>query len=658
MTIAADAEGCRRVSAISSINGPFVLADETQLRLGLGEGEIATDVSLTSRHIALRVPETVKVVKIEVSATKDPKTSWVVEVSGASARKFERLTLPEPGLYRVTFSAEHFRTEVRVVSVPASTDSGTPLRIDFIGVPELRGKIADLATLKPVERATITTAENEATMSDKDGAFRLEIMKKWPRSVRIDVPGYASTTIPVGPSGPETLPLILLSHGGILEAEIQHDDAVTIELERRSKDGNHLLAKQSKVLSREETHLSFRSLAPGRYRLHVSGHHPFEQLTTDIEIRDAQTTDRTIVLQPRTLRITVTRQNAPLGDVALRVSHVKGWEAKVVIPSTGVLEEPSWQTGDYVAMVVLPDGSTFRSAATLENEPLLWMIDVPARRLVVAPVDAESNLPVTKGTIILEEDLPAHVSTGRTVNDLGLAVFDGVATGHFKATAASPGYIQESVIFDVTDADTERQVPVPLHKSAQIQLQVTNSIGSPIERAGIITALDQYPTRTDVNGFGTIHLAQDKPGRVFIVPSDTSMAMVDVDANSAISPLPVVVPAGNCRITVTVKFEDGTAVPAIPLLWQFNGQPVPQQVTNLVIMQQRHRFEADRFGVFTLTGMPEGTYQFMAMGTSNIQSDGRRAASIPGALATVHAQAGIPNIAEITIPTAAPKASP
>ncbi|HXH41342.1 MAG TPA: hypothetical protein VNN08_22125 [Thermoanaerobaculia bacterium] len=601
-----------------------------------------------------------KDVKIEVHATKDPKSSWIVNVSGASARKFERLTFPGPGLYRVTFSAEHFRTEVRVVSVPVNPGSDGPLRVELIRVQELRGKIADLATLKPVERATITTAEKDTATSGKDGAFSLEIAGHWPRTIRIDAPGYASTTIPVTTTpGHGTLGLIALSHGGVFEAEIQHDDAVTISLEKQSSDRDHLSSKQSKALPRNENHLVFGPLAPGRYRLHISGSHPLEQFASDVEIRDGQTTNRTIPLQPRTLRITVTRQNVPFGDVTLRVSHVRGWEAKVAVPSSGILEEPTWQSGDYVALVLLADGGVFRTAATLDNDPLSWMIEVPTKRLVVAAVDAESDRPVTGASIILAQELPDRLNAVRKVNDAGLAEFDAVVAGTFKATAAVAGYIQETVSFDIADTDTERQVRIPLHKSTRIQLQVTDSTGAPIDRASVITALGQYSSLTDENGFCTIHLAPGTVGQVFVIPPDASMAVVDVDADSANSPLPVVVPQGTCRITVSVKSEDGTAAARVPFVWQFNGRPIPPQVTDRVIMQQKRRFETDPSGVFTLTGMPEGAYQFVPMIRSgNLLPNGRLAPLTPGPAAMVVARPATPNLAEITIPTQAAKGSP
>jgi hypothetical protein len=142
--------------------------------------------------------------------------------------------------------------------------------------------------------------------------------------------------------------------------------------------------------------------------------------------------------------------------------------------------------------------------------------------------------------------------------------------------------------------------------------------------------------------------------RFFIVPSDRSFLVTDVRNSDDTTQLTI--PSGRSKIAIHVVTDDGTEVPGVRMVWRFNGQVIPQPVSDALSRQQMRRFQTDSSGYIVMDGMPSGLYEIWPVVNGKPLSMAANTLSL-GAPVTLVAQDGS-NLVEIKVQASNANAKP
>jgi len=531
-------------------------------------------------------------------------------VPARTVHRLRHIRLPGPAS-RISFSAPHHRP----VQYAGDSKAGQRL-IEFVPLPAVNAVVVDGRTKLPIAGASINNPlGSTVAFTSADGHFRAEFADAWPAYVAIAAPGFATKVVALTtwPGTTVDAGTVTLGPGGSVRISI--DVPGSVELSRRDRR-RHLIRVVSAKIANSSA--EFTSVDAGEYVAVVRGSQPTQRLAVALTVRDGETTDKAIHVEPISVLLRVRANNRPVPNAIVKLSPASGeWDAAIAVSAEGTATTEVWQQGEYVAFVSATEPQT--EAAVHKNlsgeREIEWPIDLPSARIrgVVASRDGSA---IRGATLTLNSQSAGEESQNVTTSDEnGRFEFANLNSGNATLTSKADGFLQSSLEFSIRDDSATQSVRIEMDHGYQQQINVRNAAGVPAVNALIVSesGFEGPSSITDASGTASITMKPAEHKQVFILPADGSFIAVDVTAPAPAtdkpSPITVTVPAGVATIAITAQTEDASPLAGVAFAIRLDGKTIPEPVRHVMLVRRGIPLHTGNDGTAVLTRMPSGMYE-------------------------------------------------
>ncbi|MBV8515877.1 MAG: carboxypeptidase regulatory-like domain-containing protein [Acidobacteria bacterium] len=590
----------------------FVWHDRAWTELALGSLTTSQSVvDLDARDwrghaVALRVlgdepPESATLTFANVDATLTPKAI-------ASLRRLWLPRLSLPGTAgTLLLSAPHFRDASR--NVKNDTEGLGTLALQPL--PSLRGIVVNADDNQPRGDATIVSPSNETlARAGIDGRFRAWIENDWPPFVRVSAPGRATLQLAIPKVVADAdLGTIALNAGGALHVTLDETAPLDLRVLRRNGRTWDEVAARTHVSGATE----LAQLEAGSYAVVVRGDGPLQRLALETNVREGETTELPVKIEPAELNVFVRGQEPgkPV-TIALGPSN-QTWQTSIATDNDGRATTELWQRGEYVGWITA-DGTMLPRVATLDGaQRIEWTIDLPHATLEGHVVD-DANQPVSGAEVQLDTHAEGAASTQRveTTDAAGHFAFERVATGTQTLTATAEGHLPATTSLLFGSGEQRESVTLRMRNGVARTLQIVDANGAPAADATVVDESGfENERHTDANGFVTFTLSAGEQKTLYVLPRSGSFAIVDVsgDAKNASTPLRVVVPAGVAAIRVAAQTTGGAPMTNVAFALRVGGRMLSPMIRSVMSNRAGIPIRTGDDGSALLVAVPAGVYE-------------------------------------------------
>ncbi len=538
---------------------------------------------------------------------------WIVGWKETATLRFSA----PPGRYRAEIDAtDHERLEIpwfEVTNQPRSM--GTLI---MKAVPRLRGRILDSESKSPVP-ATLTVNDTVIGMAEMTGYFDVAIRGDWPEWITIIAPGYGSKTVEVAKSASSLdLGVFELSRGGTIHLTVSGDEnvrsarATLIFPSRKPRTIGH------RQISPERGEAVFENLEPRRYSLQLSGPGPLQRFGKRVLVEAGATQRLNWSVAQKRLHLAIYLGDRRLPESTIALHHVEGdWHATVTTDRDGEVEVDLWQPGEFVVSVTSPEVAVPFLEVMKIGDRESEVIRLPDARISGRVIEAATAKPIAGAEIALQTQSASSTTSLRAESDAaGRFEFRSVKPGRHTLGATAEGFIASVPLeFELTSADSLREVTVNLVKGVVREIAVIDIFGRPVASAALAEiASGQFIglKNTDASGTTSLTIPEGERRTIVVIPANGSFAVARLEPvrSKRAEPLQVVIPEPSAALEVTTRTTNGDPVPNVALLFRYNREALPFEVIQLLDRVQSTRFISDAAGRLRLPRVPPGFYEF------------------------------------------------
>ena len=547
------------------------------------------------------------------------------------------LTEPELGTWTLTLDAWWFREGRLNVNVPRGTweyvvrrdgkvldakkgitfpklaagrSAVRPGRMTIVG----RALGADGST--PAAFAEITAdCKRVVCTTAADGSFRCETPAPATGALCIEHPRLGRKRVELQARGERIdVGVVQLVAGATIRVvkplHVELPETATVDLLRKRS----AVAEPLPIGTREL--VEFSGLSAGHYDVLLAGTGALQKKLFAVEVEENSETEVVLSLDAYRLTGTVEYRNKPLPNAAV-VLDGDAWKAELETDQSGRFDAELWASGDYgvsvSASALAQPYVVMKRASPADSH---WRFKVPSGQIRGRVFDAESGQGIPRVTLQVESD-SEETRTMRhvQVQDDGTFVYSGAGAGRFTLNATASGYVQgEPVRVELRESDGDREVELPLLRGVQVRVTATDSRLQPI--AGAAVLMDFAPTgaltrlnRTAADGTIVVTVPEKGTKTIFVVPKESSLALVRLSARDADSGVRVVVPDAVATLRVQTMTTDEEPLPRIGVALRLGGEELPSGVIATLGRERQISTVTNAAGELTIPALPAGDYE-------------------------------------------------
>lgn len=489
--------------------------------------------------------------------------------------------------------------------------------IDLHRLPVLSGLVTDAETRVPIASATVLLPDGTLlTTTHDDGRFRVPI-ESWPRTIRVTAPGRAIKQVTVPKAVADTDLSIVLARGGSVALTLAPplgEEDVTWEVRRENNE-----VERTGSLSAGQTSAVIEGLDAGSWRVVVKGEGPLERVALPVTVRDGETADATISIEPAAVELDVRIGNKPVegAKVELWFSQDRLWSSTLTTGDDGRAHEQIWQRGTYIAYVSHePHLRMSRAARELVSDgQTSWTINVPDRRVRGRVLDPK-GVGVAEALVELQYTSAEGVTV---VADMrsgagGAYEFTAVPAGTYRLLVSKKGYQTTGTPRLTLAAETTQETrDFTLQPVAGRYATVVNARGAPLR--AVVFVSTQNGTRragpTDERGRVLLPLVEHEAGFAFALPESGSIGMKRFESllQSEEADVAIRVPDGVASLEIIAESDKGEPINSLSTVMRIDGVLVPPDVRSGMANLQGLPFSTGADGRMLLLRLPPGRYE-------------------------------------------------
>lgn len=563
-------------------------------------------------------------------------TEWIVPIVEGKIQQLRFLALPADR-YDFLINTPGYRP---VVMRGLNAQRGQLIDLPPINMerlPAITGVVRDGETGKPVSGAEIRS-DKIAALTGDDGSFSLTPSGATSElSIVASAANYASQEIiiPLRRAGVRLQP-ILLTRGSTLRLIVQRDCgddcATTARLFRRREaamfsDRWRLVAQKSGA--GRNTEYGFDGLAAGKYAVVVEGTGPLQRSVSYLTLDAHEKKEHAIRLNDVLLKGVVTVGDLPLPKASLTFSTDQAlWSGAVHTDANGEYSVRVWQSGVWTVTVEVPaERQAFFSVGRLNDDAVqAWDIAIPARAITGRVFDRRTREPIPGAEVVddVASNAPRKIRSITDQNgEFRLPMADA---GSHTIRVQSQGYLSpEAVEVQLTEADTERNVPIALDRGITVFFRIVNAAEEPVPNVAVYDWVGRFglenraPYWSDPWGLVSVPLRQGEQKQIYVIDQSGSfgVALADSSANtSPETPIKITLPPPVAALSVLATAKSRPAA-GVRFLVRFDGRFLPPRMWDLVTGSVLHAATTDRDGLLLVPSLPVGLYEFWPYQTTD-----------------------------------------
>jgi hypothetical protein len=393
-----------------------------------------------------------------------------------------------------------------------------------------------------------------------------------------------------------------------------------VELTQPQEDSEEPCVVAVRRFPKDASEVVVDGVARGSYVAVVRGEQPLQVIGAKVVVAagDERVVDLRIPI--RFAKIKVLRGDAAYANALVTLNSIaSGWSSTLNTDANGELDTEVWEGGWYeVGVRDDANSAPFVGRLILEEQPALPVstltIAVPDRRVRGRVLDHD-GAPVANALVTLRSLDAEHVPTIRaSTNGKGEFVYSAVLEGRQQLQVFMPGFLRpDPLAFELRKDERLRELDVRLERGAQRTIEVADTRGAPRTGALVICAdglVIRSVAYTDFGGRAVVATAPGRASKLYVLPSDGSLAIHTLKPDAGSDVVRVAVPSAMSSLELTTLTTDGAALPEVGLVMRYNGELIPPAVANEMHRHQGFALGTDTNGTATFRAIPLGTYEF------------------------------------------------
>jgi hypothetical protein len=516
-----------------------------------------------------------------------------------------RLWLPR-ATGELLLSAAHHHEASRTIT--AETEGVGTLTLQPL--PSLRGVVVNADDNMPRADAAVVLPSGEtAAVAQLDGRFRAWIEADWPAYVRVSAPGRATLQVPVPKIVADAdLGTIKLGPGGTLHVHWSYDAPLDLRVLRRASRTWTEVAARTRVSNVTDV----ANLEPGEYAVLARGAGPLQRIAIETTVRDGQTTDVDVPIDPAELSVSVHGQEPGQFIVIELGPTSQSWQTSITTDGDGLYRGELWQRGDYFAFISAGETTVTRRTTLEGAQRVEWNIDLPHATLDGMVVD-DAGQPIEGADVTLDTDTGNGSSTqrGATTDVAGHFAFRAVSPGTQTITATAAAHLPASTSLLFGSGVEHESVTLRMRAGVERTLQIVDANGAPAADATVVDDSGfENERHADANGMVTFTVGAGEQKTLYVLPRGGSLAIVDVNGDTkATGPLRVVVPPGVAAIRVAAATTNGTPMTNVAFALRVGGRMLSPMIRAVLANRSGWPTRTGDDGSALLVGLPAAVYE-------------------------------------------------
>ena len=490
--------------------------------------------------------------------------------------------------------------------------------IDLHRLPVLSGVVIEAQTRAPIAGADVFLPDGTLlTTTQDDGRFRAAIEDAWPRSLRVAAPGRAVKQVPVPKAVADTELNVVLARGGSIALNLTPplgEEDVTWEVRRENNE-----VERTGSIPAGQTSAVIEGLDTGSWRVVVKGEGPLERVAVPVTVRDGETVDATVSIEPAAVELDVRIGEKPVDGATIELwfSQDRLWSSTLKTGDEGRVHEQIWQRGTYIAYIShQPQIRGFRASREVVGDGLSsWTINVPDRRVIGRVLDPK-GAPIADALVEFQYTSAEGITS---IADMrsgadGAYEFTAVPAGTYRLSVSKKGYQRTGTPRLTLAAETMQETrDFTLQPVAGRYATVMNAHGVPLRAAVYVST--QNGTRmaggTDERGRVLLPLAEHEAGIAFALPRSGSIGMKRFESllQSDEADVTIRVPDGTASLEIVAQSDSGEPIDRLPIVMRLDGVLVPSDVRSGMTNEQGLPFGTGADGRMLLSRLPPGRYE-------------------------------------------------
>lgn len=470
-----------------------------------------------------------------------------------------------------------------------------------------------------------------STSSDRGGMFSLPGQAPGRRTLRVRHEGHArwEQDLVIGTGGGIVRRTITLQPAGALTVEVDasasgESPPFEVLLEREvftTLYASDRWQEIAKVTIADGPEPSWDSLVPGTYR--VTLRKEGSDLSTWTEVAIPAGTSERVILRPVPVVVhgTVRSGRRAIEGATITLYRQDRQVGQAESDQRGDYELRVWKPASYAMTVEAPGKASFLPvvvdlASTRPGERVRKDLDLPSHGLRGVVLDRESSQPVSDATVVVDEELPKEqMASQRSLQSGPDGAFELPFVrreARLTLSVRAPGYQAFSTAWSPETLPDE-PVRVLLERGELLRGRVLGPGGEPVAGARVASYAAPFERMassvTRTAGDGSFEISLKPGGLVWVTARGYAIGSAAATGADAVVRL---LPAGE-KLRLRLSGRESPAAGVALTLVRIDGTVFPLSILADHAALHGGRAVADRDGWVSLTGVPPGTYQLLAV---------------------------------------------